>query len=430
MRLTSACLTASAVLLFSDLATAQLMNQTINVGGVQRQYVMYLPAGYDGSSPLPVMMAFHGGCDSAFSFVQLADFRPYADADQFMAVYPQGLPEAGDPSCPVWNSEGPFTSGVDDIGYTAAIIDDLAANYNIDETRVYACGYSNGANMSWELACLLSDRIAAVGPVAGSMWQWTPNQGTPTRPVPVVSIHGTQDFYNPWGGGPPYSLGLIAASEFFAQNANADTTPTIVDLPNIAPGDGSTVDLYTWGNGDDCVEVQHYRVQNGGHDWPGVFGNMDIDSTQVIWEFCKQFSLNGKIDCSDDPPTGCSVNVLGQGVGGANIGTLDLPTTPTLGSTLQFGFAGFNGASAGVLILSLANIETQLLGGTVFPDYTNPAATLVVSTDATGSGSLDIALGSNPILVGLTGYAQVGIADASQVAGWAFSNGLEVTFCN
>lgn len=141
-----------------------------------------------------------------------------------------------------------------------------------------------------------------------------------------------------------------------------------------------------------------------------------------------------KLGCLDDPdtgpPVGCSVTQIGLGAGGANIGTLSSPSTPSLGSLLEFNYSGFNGAGSGLLILSLENINAMALGGTIFPNYQNPANTVSVSTAGNGSGSVSFVLGSNPILVGLNGYAQVGIVDGSQSQGWSFSNGLEFTFCN
>jgi len=284
---------ALAALLFTTSTSADLLQRSVDVDGVTRQYLVYLPVDYDGSERLPVMLAYHGGGGNAFGMLFLADFRPFADEDNFIAVYPQGLPENGDSGPPIWNSEGPFSNGVDEIGYTAAMLDALDDEFEIDETRVYATGYSNGANLAWELACLLSDRITAVAPVAGSMWTWTETLCAPTRPVPVVSIHGTRDFYNPYDGGPPFSLGLIEASEYWARHNGTDREPIILDVPNNVPGDGSTVDLYAWANGEDCVSVEHYKVQNGGHDWPGVFGNMDIDSTEVIWRFVSRYDMFG-----------------------------------------------------------------------------------------------------------------------------------------
>ena len=178
------------------------------------------------------------------------------------------------------------------------MIDDLDAEYAIDQGRVYACGYSNGGNLVWELACLLSERMTAVGAVAGSMWTWTEDLCVPTRPVPLLSIHGTRDGYNPYGGN-QYSLGLIEASEYWARHNWTNLTPTIVPVPDSDPSDGSTVEHFTWDHGLDCVRVEHYKVIRGGHDWPGVFGNMDIDANQVIWDFVSQFDLDGLISCPD-----------------------------------------------------------------------------------------------------------------------------------
>ncbi|MEM9385524.1 MAG: hypothetical protein AAGA68_10715, partial [Pseudomonadota bacterium] len=228
----------------------------------------------------------------------LADMRPLADANGFIPVYPQGLPD--EDGAPIWNSVGPFSNGVDEIGFTATMIDALASEFAIDRDRVYATGYSNGANMTWELACYLSDRIAAIAPVAGSMWEWTERRCHPTRAVPVVSIHGTLDFYNAYEGAPPFSLGLIAASEYWVANAGADPTPTIVDIPDTVPNDGSTVEYYTWSNGAGCVSIEHYKVNRGGHDWPGATGNRDIDANEIAWTFTSRHDLGGRLDCDTE----------------------------------------------------------------------------------------------------------------------------------
>jgi polyhydroxybutyrate depolymerase len=413
-----AAMTAAFALALAGSAAAQLMNKTVDVDGVTRQYLMYLPSGYDGATDLPVMIIYHGGDMTSAEMLGLVDMRPLANADDVILTYPQGLPELG--GGPIWNSEGPFSNGVDDIGFTAAMIDDMDAQFAVDTTRVYACGYSNGANMAWEVGCLLSDRIAAVGPVAGSLWQWTQDMCSQTRPVPVLSIHGTQDFYNPYGGN-AFSVGLIEASEDYVANANCDPAPTVVNVPNTVPGDGSTATHFTWSDGDQCVEVEHYRINNGGHDWPGVFGNMDIDSSQLIWDFCLQYSLNGKLDC-------CVVTPLGVGVGGANIADLDA-SPPLLGTTLQFDFDGFTGAGSGFLVLSFATLPLNLLGGTIYPDVVGPFALLPVSTGGGGAGSLGIPLGTDPVIVGVPTWVQVAMPDATQVKGWAFSNGLEFSVC-
>lgn len=417
---TSSLQVALAVAALAIPSAAQLMNKTVDVDGVTRQYLMYLPSGYDGVTELPVLFTFHGGDMTSLAMLNLVDQRPLADAHDFILVYPQGLPDDG---ANIWNSVGPFSNGVDEIGFVSTMIDDLDAQFAVDTARVYACGYSNGANLVWELGCFLGDRIAAGGAVAGSMWEWTEDLCTPSRPFPVMSIHGTQDFYNPWGGGPPYSLGLVAASEYWVQNANGDLTPDIVNLPNTAPGDGSTVTRFTWSGGDECVDVAHYRVNNGGHDWPGVFGNMDIDSNQLIWDFVSQYDLNGRIGCVE-----CSIELLGVGAGGANIASLDMPVDPQIGGSLQLDYAGFNGATTGFLLLGAAPLQIMGLGGTFFLDPTL-ALLIPVGTAGDGTGSLGFPLPVDTSLIGLTLLSQAVLSDGSQIAGWAFSNGVAFTLC-
>jgi|MDSW01.1.fsa_nt_gb polyhydroxybutyrate depolymerase len=402
--------------------SGQVVQKNINVNGVARDYLVYLPAGFDGTVSVPVMISYHGGSDSAQSWSNYSNFKPLADANNFIAVYPNGLP---DPSYPqggrIWNSVGPYDNGNDDIGFTSAMIDELYADYAIDRSRVYACGYSNGGNICWELAAFLSDKIAAVGPVAGSMWTWTETLATPTRSVPIISIHGTFDFYNPWDGGQPYSLGLVEANEYWAGNNNANLSPRITPLPDTNTNDGSTVEKYVWGGGNNCVALEHYKVIRGGHDWPGKPGaNRDINATELIWEFCSQYSLNGK-DC---------ISKIGVGAGGANIASLDSTSIPTLGSNIQLNFSGFNGSGNGFIALSLRNTTRQFLGGTVFPDINNLFSQIPINTDANGNGSVSFAIGNNPSLLGLTAYSQVGLRDSSQSNGWAFSNGLAVTIFN
>lgn len=407
---------ASVLVIALPTSAQQLIPEDIDVDGVAREYLVYLPAGYDGTTDLPVLLVYHGGDMTSQSMLQLVDMRPLADAHGFLAVYPQGLVEDGSP---IWNSEGPFSNGVDEIGFTSEMIDALAADYAVDQSRVYACGYSNGGNMAWELACLLSERIAAVAAVAGSMWEWTEDLCVPTRPVPVSSIHGTFDFYNPYNGGPPFSLGLIAASEYWAQADGANPVPTVTDVPNTAPGDGSTVDHFVWADGDDCVAVEHYKVVGGGHDWPGVFGNMDIDASELIWSFVSKYDLSGRIS---------AVVPIGVGAGGANIGSLDSSATPSLGELVEFELVGFNGAGSGLLLLGLQEVAVGALGGTVYV-VPSPAGLLPVETLADGSGSVSFSLPSDPTLAGIQLYAQAVVADGSQVAGVAFSNGLALTVC-
>ena len=168
-RKTSPTALAALLALAGTAGAQQLLTETIDVQGVNRLYVLYVPASYSAADPAPLMFNFHGGAMTAMEMLQLSDMRAQAEADGFLLVYPQGLPEPG--GGPIWNSEGPYSNGTDEMAFIGAVIDELAVDYSVDERRVYACGYSNGGNLVYDLACQMSDRFAAIAAVAGNMFE-------------------------------------------------------------------------------------------------------------------------------------------------------------------------------------------------------------------------------------------------------------------
>jgi len=279
----------------------QTLNESMLHDGVTREYIVYVPAVYNGSSLVPLLFNFHGYGMSANNQMSYGNMRAVADTAGFILVYPQGTLFWGSPH---WNV-GSWTLGstADDIGFTEAMIDTLAANYNIDLNRVYSCGYSNGGYFSFELACQLSAKIAAIGSVGGTMSTETYNSCNPSHPTPVVTIHGTDDATVSYSGGKPEnSESQSDVNTYWANYNNTIVSPVVSTLPNINTTDGSTVELSLYNNGDNCTSVEHYKVIGGGHDWPGgiggkVKGNMDINASQVIWNFVSQYDINGLIGC-------------------------------------------------------------------------------------------------------------------------------------
>ena len=134
--------------------------RTIFYGGETREFIIYVPSIYSSSIPTPLMFNFHGGGGDGQSMMGLSDMRPISDTANFIAVYPSGSGGA-------WMHKVPTT--YNDIYFVESMIDELATEFNIDNDRVYACGYSEGGIFSYELACRLSNRIAAVASVSGSM---------------------------------------------------------------------------------------------------------------------------------------------------------------------------------------------------------------------------------------------------------------------
>lgn len=290
-------LLALLYLTFLNITTAQFIEKTIVHDGEMREYTIYLPSSYDGSTDVPLLFNFHGGSGNIASQIAISDMSEIADTANFIAVYPQALPDPNAGGSTIWTHKEP--TDVDDVFFVEAMMDELVADYSIDEDRVYACGYSNGGEFSFELACRLSNRIAAIGVVARSMYIETFDACTPTHPLGVVTIHGSEDDYDGIAfGGITYYVSLDEVNDYWSDFNNTDDEPVVTQLPNSNSSDGSTVEHFSWDNGDGCVSVSHFKVNGGGHDWPGSFGNMDIDATLEIWNFVSQYDLSGRINCN------------------------------------------------------------------------------------------------------------------------------------
>ncbi len=264
------------------------------VGSQTREYILYVPESYDENKPTPLLFNFHGYTQTADFQYNFGSMRHIADTANFILVYPQGAQFRGNSH---WNI-GSWTQGstASDLSFTNAMIDAIAADYNINEDRIYACGYSNGGFFSFELACRLSARIAAVGSVAGNMSDRTFEACNPSHPTPVITIHGTNDNIVRYNGTVPE--GIISQDEVLSYWTNfnrTDQEAIIENIEDLDPADGSTVEYYQYLNGDNGVSVEHYKVINGRHDWPGSSGNMDIDASLLIWNFVSQFDINGPI---------------------------------------------------------------------------------------------------------------------------------------
>ena len=279
------------------LSAQQTLNETMVHNSVTRDYIVYVPATYSENSAVPLMFNFHGYTMTANDQMTWGgDMRSVADTAGFILVYPQGTLLGGSTH---WNV-GSWTSfsTADDIGFTEAMIDSISANYNIDLSRVYSCGYSNGGYFSFELACQLSGQIAAIGSVGGTMSSETYAACNPSHPTPVVTIHGTSDAVVSYNGGNPFnSESLLNVNSYWSGYNNIFSAPVVTDIPDISSFDGSTVEKSVYNDGDNCVSMEHYKVIGGGHDWPGSWGNMDINASSVIWDFVSKYDIDGLIGC-------------------------------------------------------------------------------------------------------------------------------------
>ena len=289
-------------ILISILATTALItsgysqtfiSQTIQHDGLTREYSIYVPASYDGTTNFPLLFNLHGGGGTNSAWQVTSDMRPIADTADFILVYPQARPDPSDGNSFNWIPKIPGT--FDDVPFFSSLIDTIASNYQIDQNRIYACGYSLGGDMTFELGCKLNNRIAAIAPVARTM-QANPNGFcSPVHPTGVLTILGTDDLVSPYNGivfgGIEYYISAAATHSYWATHNNCVTTAT---MNTVSP----SVERYTWSTTPGCAYVEELKVIGGGHDWPGSFGNMTIDANTEIWQFVSRYDINGLIGCT------------------------------------------------------------------------------------------------------------------------------------
>ena len=288
----------SGLVLFPSQAQ-QTITASITHDAIQRDYILYVPANYTGASSVPLLFNFHGYTSNANDQMWYGDFRSISDTAGFIIVHPQGTIDGNGAT---HFNVGWGASSVDDVSFTGALIDSLSSEYNINLDRVYSTGMSNGGFMSFLLACELSDRIAGIASVTGSIVPFTLTTCNALHPTPVMQIHGTTDGTVPYTGGIGWSEPITSLMDYWANYNNCTLTPVIENMPDINAGDGSTVEKYSYLSGDSCVEVIHYKITNGDHTWPGtIFNsagtNYDIDASVEIWNFLSKYDINGLIDC-------------------------------------------------------------------------------------------------------------------------------------
>lgn len=269
--------------------------RTLKVDGQERSYIIHVPPKYDPKKPTPVVLNFHGAWANGAIQVFFSGMNEKADAANFIAVYPNGT---GIGEMPLfWNTyakPGANDRPADDVKFTAKLLDDLATVGNIDSRRIYATGMSNGGMMAHLLAVELSDRIAAVAAVSGTLCVADPK---PKRAIPVMHIHGTADPALPYDGPNSISLKMIHATSVEQTIATwikldgCKDKPEVTKLSDTAK-DGTTVIRKVYA-GKDGSEVVLYTIEGGGHTWPGrnpgvkFLGKStgNLIANDVIWDF-------------------------------------------------------------------------------------------------------------------------------------------------
>ena len=178
---------------------AGMSTGTVSSAGLDRDYVLHVPDSYDEEASWPLIVVFHGYTVTAAEQFDESGFRRFGDEEGFISVFPEGRGDIDRWLFELDEVEIDISTANPDIAMVGDLIDHLSQDLNIDDTRVYAAGFSNGGWMASAVACTLPGRFAAVSPVAGIMD--FSEQCSPTGVVPMIAFHGTADQYEPFDGG-------------------------------------------------------------------------------------------------------------------------------------------------------------------------------------------------------------------------------------
>ena len=284
--------------------------QMVQGEAVQRQYWLYEPASL---KPQPALVvALHGYSSSAERIMAYSALNKVADEKGFLVAYPQGSTDSQDNS--FFNVGYAFhqDSGIDDVAFVEAIVGTIQSSHGVDPRQIFATGMSNGGDMSYLLACRSSGLFRAVAPIAGSMMLSTMKECQADTTTPILAISGTDDPVTLFNGDQENAggWGLYAGQEatvdFWANRFVLQKLESRSLINSHRPwlyGDSSIV-FERYGAAASDMEFWFYRVDGGGHDWPGAlvdswwhpsrlvalygmgFGkNYDINTSEEVWRF-------------------------------------------------------------------------------------------------------------------------------------------------
>lgn len=291
-------LAAALMIVTPVLPAAGSQAARIEVADSTRHYRVLVPDHWAEDMPRTLVIALHGGGSNARGMEHYSGLSEKAAKAGFLLAYPEGSARFG--RMLTWNAGRccgyAQKQQIDDVGFLTRLIDELSARHGIDASRVYVTGMSNGAMMAYRLAAEHPERIAAVAAVAGSL-AIAPD--AVRGPVAILHIHGTADSYVPYDGG--QGKGTLSGvphasvSETLQPWLRVNETMTraqVTPQPDIAD-DGMTVTRYRYASARDPGAVTLYRIEGGGHTWPGrtawqgLLGpaSRDIDANDIIWAF-------------------------------------------------------------------------------------------------------------------------------------------------
>lgn len=250
--------------------------KTVHVDGAARTFRLHVPPSIVPKQPVALVLDFHGYGSIAAMEESLSELSKKADAENFIVAYPEGTQ-----AVQRWGivAQG---NGRADLAFVRAMLALLKNEYPIDPSRIYATGFSNGAEFTNLLACNMGDDFAAVAMVAGGYFRGLPC--APKRPVPLVAFHGTFDNVLPYIGDDTGLLPVRDAMGEWAARNGCDATPMLIFQNGNVTGE-------QWGDCRENADVVLFTVDRGGHSWPGspampgALTTRDVIATDMLWLF-------------------------------------------------------------------------------------------------------------------------------------------------
>jgi polyhydroxybutyrate depolymerase len=277
-----------------------LHTDSMSYGGLQRKYIYYIPSGIENTAKVPVVFFLHGMGASAQIGVNVLgpQYHARAERDKAIVVYP-------DATSKHWNDKlggsYPLTDNIDDVGYLSSLIDLFIKDFNADPKRVYFSGSSNGGMMTYRLSCDIPEKIRAIAPFVSTISTTVAKEFANAKPIPIIITNGTADSVIKWAGGPikvtrtPEILSGDDNVAYWVARNGAKKKAKVSRLPDIEPGDNSTVEIQHYKGKNDVIL---YKIIGGAHTHPTLRApgkalvkglNMDYNSFERVWDFMMSY---------------------------------------------------------------------------------------------------------------------------------------------
>ena len=277
-----------------------LHTDSMSYGGLQRKYIYYIPSGIENTAKVPVVFFLHGMGASAQIGVNILgpQYHARAERDKAIVVYP-------DATSKHWNDKlggsYPLTDNIDDVGYLSSLIDLFIKDFNADPKRVYFSGSSNGGMMTYRLSCDIPEKIRAIAPFVSTISTTVAKEFANAKPIPIIITSGTADSVIKWAGGPikvtrtPEILSGDDNVAYWVARNGAKKKAKVSRLPDIEPGDNSTVEIQHYKGKNDVIL---YKIIGGAHTHPTLRApgkalvkglNMDYNSFERVWDFMMSY---------------------------------------------------------------------------------------------------------------------------------------------